>query len=127
MIKMFKKKEEESGAAKPPVASKNKTRLDITKEFAAAASAQFGTKIKFILLFGSVAKGTDNEESDIDLMIVSDDNSLQKRINDIVADFLLKYQELPSPLVCSSEDLKMYKNFSFYRNVMKEGKILYET
>ena len=43
-------------------------RIKIAKEFAETIKSD---DIKLIMLFGSVARGDDNEESDIDILIVS--------------------------------------------------------
>lgn len=46
---------------------------DIAYDFAVKAYKQFKNIIKSIALFGSVSKGTQNKESDIDLIIIIDD------------------------------------------------------
>ena len=45
-------------------------RMEIAREFANAIKSD---KIIRIILFGSVARGDDTEESDIDILIISND------------------------------------------------------
>ena len=44
-------------------------RIQIARDFANSINSKY---IKRIILFGSVARGEDNEDSDIDILIVSD-------------------------------------------------------
>ena len=43
-------------------------RIEIAKEFANTIKSDY---VKSIMLFGSVARGDDTEESDIDILIIS--------------------------------------------------------
>jgi len=42
----------------------------VAREFAARAGATFGAHIERIVLFGSVARGTDGPESDVDILVL---------------------------------------------------------
>ncbi|MDR1820022.1 MAG: nucleotidyltransferase domain-containing protein [Methanobrevibacter sp.] len=54
-------------------------------------------EIEKIILYGSVARGEDNEESDIDILIVSKDRKKTKsKIYDFVTDFLFATEVLIS-------------------------------
>jgi predicted nucleotidyltransferase len=78
-----------------------------------------------IVLFGSVARGEWSEESDIDLLIVVKNNpwETQKKLADLVVDYLLRYGIYISPKVISIEDFEFMKriNPAFYINVSREG------
>jgi len=78
-----------------------------------------------IVLFGSVARGEWSEESDIDLLIVVKNNpwETQKKLADLVVDYLLRYGIYISPKVISIEDFEFMKriNSAFYINVSREG------
>jgi len=43
-----------------------------------AALATLGARVRFATLYGSVAKGTDRAQSDIDVLVVADDVTLEK-------------------------------------------------
>lgn len=77
-------------------------------------------KIEAIILFGSYAKGTENEDSDIDIAIISSD------FNDVIEDgakligFTWKIDTRIEPHPITKED---YENISnpFVREVMDTG------
>ncbi len=84
---------------------------------------------KSIILFGSVAKGLDSLDSDIDLLVVWDE---QKNIPNIKRRILLRQiigiTESPLDiLTCSTEELQTALNDeqSFTSHIIKEGEILY--
>jgi len=52
-------------------------RKDIASDFATKAYAKFGKIIKSVILFGSTAKGVAEEKSDIDVIIIIDDCTVQ--------------------------------------------------
>ena len=75
-------------------------RIEIAQEFANAINSD---EIIRMILFGSVARGDDNDESDIDILIVihHDNRELESIIDNIVVDFILEkenpYREVFSP------------------------------
>lgn len=94
-------------------------RVEIAREFANAIKSDYILKI---ILFGSVARGDDTEESDIDILIVSNHPI---EIDDIIADeiawVMYDKQELISAHVMSEEIFNKTKSFSFLTNVLREG------
>ena len=57
-------------------------RLELANDFAKKIKSD---DIKLIMLYGSVARGEDNSESDIDILIVSDNaDDLRYKVNDLV-------------------------------------------
>ena len=97
-------------------------RLEIAREFANAINSD---KIKRIILFGSVARGEDNEDSDIDILIVSDYwEEIDPIITDVIGDIVLEKQELISAHIMSVERFNNTKHYSFLSNVLEDGVIL---
>ena len=97
-------------------------RVEIAKEFAEAIKSD---KISKIILFGSVARGEDTEESDIDILIISDYyEEIDQCISDEIYNIICKYQELVSAHVISMERFELTKNWSFLTNVLEDGEIL---
>ena len=94
-------------------------RVEIAREFAKAIESDDIIKI---ILFGSVARGEDTEESDIDILIVSNH---REKIDDIIADevawIMYDKNELISAHVMSEELFNKTKSFSFLTNVLREG------
>lgn len=94
-------------------------------EFARRALEKYGDKIDSIILFGSVAREEANEESDIDLLVVTigDRFMMRRELSEIVLDILLETGEYISVKTLSVEDFKFLKGVksSFLTNVIKEG------
>ena len=97
-------------------------RIQIAHEFAKKIK---NNKIKQIVLFGSVARGDDDENSDIDILIIAaDEESVEDEISDEVMDILLYEKEHISAHIISEEHYNKTKNFSFLKNVYEDGVIL---
>ena len=85
-------------------------------------------EIEKIILFGSVARGEDTEELDIDILIITsnidDDIKISDDIYTKVMDVLLQTGEYLSVKMRHIDHYKKYINFSFYTNVEKDGIII---
>ncbi|MCL2114963.1 MAG: nucleotidyltransferase domain-containing protein [Methanobrevibacter sp.] len=97
-------------------------RIEIAKSFAKSIK---NNKIKKVVLFGSVARGEDNAESDIDILIVS---SFREDIFDLiynkVVEILMKDGEHISAHIISEERFNTKKHYSFLSNVLEEGVLI---
>lgn len=97
-------------------------RIEIAREFAKAIKSD---KIKKIILFGSVAREEDTEESDIDILIISNEwEQIDSLITEEVFNIVLDTQELISPYILSEKQFEQTKNFNFLTNVLKEGVVI---
>ena len=97
-------------------------RLEIAREFAESINSD---KIVKIILFGSVARGDDTEDSDIDILIISDyRNEIWEDIADIIGEIVLEKQELISAHIMSTERFNTTQDYSFLSNVLAEGELL---
>lgn len=97
-------------------------RVKIAKEFADTIKSD---DIKLIVLFGSVARGDDTEDSDIDILIVSPKaNDLRHKISSIAADIVLEKEELVSPHLMTEEHFNKTRNYPFLTNVFKDGVVI---
>jgi len=89
-----------------------------------------------VILFGSFAYGNPDDNSDIDLFVVTDDDYLPKNYKENMKNYLMVSSKLrdlkkniPIDLVVHTKP--MYDNFIrmgslFSREVMKRGEVLYE-
>lgn len=98
-------------------------RIKVVKEFGNELLKKFGNEIENIILFGSVAKGTDDEESDIDLLIVAKSpKPMEKDIENFTYDYFFKRLGiLAMPVIISTQrfhDMKINK-YPFIMNVLK--------
>lgn len=87
--------------------------------------------LKIVVLYGSVARGTAGEDSDIDIMVVVDVpqdelKMYEEQLCDISTDFALEYFKVFSIVDVSYSEYEEWKTVSpFYQNVEKEGITLY--
>ncbi|ODS36042.1 hypothetical protein BEH94_04670 [Candidatus Altiarchaeales archaeon WOR_SM1_SCG] len=111
--------------------SATKTPNTITKainEFVETASKKF-PEIESIVVFGSVARGTYNKDSDIDLLVVVRDHKIQKYLDSLAFDMTLKYGEVFGLIVRTPEEIKYLIKLGtpLMDAVLTEGKIKYGT
>lgn len=91
----------------------------------------YGDKLRAVILYGSVARGTQTEGSDIDIMVLVDGDSAVLRsfwdkLSDVSTEMALKYLEVFSIIDVSYQEYNDWKKVSpFYRNVSEEGVVLY--
>ena len=91
----------------------------------------YGNKLKAVILYGSVARGTATEESDIDIMVLIDGTAQELRtfedqLSDVSADISIKYFKVFSIMDISYQEYMRWMNtLPFYRNVSQEGVVLY--
>lgn len=98
-------------------------RYEIAREFVEAISSD---NIVQTILFGSVARGDDTNESDIDILIIirSDNRQVEDMIDKTVVDFILEKEEVISPHVMTEDHFNKTKDYSFLKTVMAEGMVI---
>ena len=108
----------------------NKINISI-KKIETEISKLLGERLKKIILFGSYARGDFKENSDIDIMILTDlhDEEIveyRMKIREIACDIELENDVIISPIV---RNIDKYNDrvdvVPFYMNVQKEGVILH--
>lgn len=91
----------------------------------------YSNKLKAVILYGSVARGTATNESDIDIMVLVDGNNqeirlFEDKLSDISTDLSIKYSKVLSIIDISYQEyIRWEKVLPFYRNVSEEGVVLY--
>lgn len=90
----------------------------------------YGDLLVSVILYGSVARGTQTEESDIDiaLMLKSEETKdMRERMTDAVVDLELEYNKVLSVLRIDYKQFRLWENtMPFYKNMKKEGVILWQ-
>jgi len=82
-------------------------------------------EINKIILYGSVVRGDDTDESDIDVLIITDDKKrIANKVYSKVADLLLEMEEYVSAKILSNNDYNRVKNTHFISTVEKEGIVI---
>ena len=83
-----------------------------------------------IVLYGSVARDSNTEESDIDIALImygKMDSDTEDRLSDFVVDMNLKYDKVFSVIDIDAEHFRTWmKVLPFYQNVEKEGIVLWK-
>jgi predicted nucleotidyltransferase len=82
-----------------------------------------------IILFGSYAKGTANDESDLDLLVVKDSDLPRPFRGKETRKKLARYVFPKDILFYTPQEVNDYKNVStsFIAEVLETGKVLYES
>jgi predicted nucleotidyltransferase len=83
-----------------------------------------------IVLYGSVARGVQTEESDIDIALLIHgtlDDELEDKLSEFIVDMNLKYDKVFSVIAINYEQFKKWeKVLPFYQNVNREGIVLWK-
>lgn len=90
----------------------------------------YGDLLVRVILYGSVARGTQTAESDIDIVVMlrSEENAdMKERMTDIIVDLELEYNKVLSILRIDYEKFKIWEDtMPFYKNIKKDGVILWQ-
>ena len=104
-------------------------RRGIADELTERILTEFRHQIHSIVLFGSVARGDDNDESDIDILVISDAPlEVQDRVSELRTDlFLVNLIVIQFVWYTSSEwDDQVYLRPWFIIDVIQQGVVLYD-
>ncbi len=99
----------------------------IMKEIVASMKTIFGEKLRQVLLFGSYARGDQEQYSDMDIMVLvtltdEEVKSYNDAIVDVMSEISLKYGVLPTIIGKNYEHFYHWVPYlPFYRNVRAEG------
>ena len=99
----------------------------ILESFTQKVKQVYGTRLEKIILYGSYARGTQNIDSDIDVMIILKNINHEKvgiigsLITEMKEQFNVLISMMPVTFQRYSESQRL-----FYKNVRKEGIIIYE-
>lgn len=106
---------------------KNKDIINILTEVKESMFKIFGVKLRKVILFGSYARNEADKESDVDILLLIDDEQENiKRYHDSIVDTMVELS-LKYGLVVSitEQEYKQYMKYitfvPFYANVNNEG------
>ncbi len=101
-------------------------RIEIARRFSREIRSRLGDRVEEVILYGSVARGDDDEESDIDVLVItrSDEEDLQFIASDIAYDIAHGEGEMLSVQVYPREHLDNHGDISFFKTVAEEGHAL---
>ena len=81
-----------------------------------------------IILYGSVARGTQTEESDVDIAVIlpSYTKDMTDRMWDLIVDLELEYDRVLSILLIDAAQFSEWEDIMpFYKNIKKDGILLW--
>ena len=87
----------------------------------------FHNSIVNIILYGSVARNTQTEESDIDIAVIvkSYTKEMHEQMIDFIVDLELEYDKVLSVILIDDDKFQEWKNIMpFYKNMRKEDIVL---
>jgi predicted nucleotidyltransferase len=98
-------------------------RQPIVHEFAAKAREACGEAIEEIILFGSVARGDDRPDSDIDILVITpkEDFRLRAYLTGLAFDLLMQTGERRSVKVLPRADIAAHRQYPFVRDILRDG------
>ncbi len=102
----------------------------IGQHFVEALREQFGEELLFVVVFGSKARGDDDEESDMDLLVVLKYVSLETRrqVRDLATEIWLENGVYLSTRVWDEPYWQRIVTLSttLYRNICEDGILIYQ-
>lgn len=105
--------------------------MEILLELTNELKSVYRETLKSVILYGSAARGTAGEDSDIDIMIVVDEpkdklKNYEEKLCNISTEFALAYFKVFSIMDISYSEYEEWKDIlPFYKNIEKEGIALY--
>lgn len=104
--------------------------IKILDELVAGILAIMKPSVVRIVLYGSVARGTNTEESDVDVAVLIKgelDKGMEDKLSDLVVDMNLKYDKVFSVIDINYDTFRKWEGVTpFYQNVNKEGIVLWK-
>jgi len=96
---------------------------EIAASFARDLKSRFGERVATARLFGSVARGDDTDDSDIDVLVTTSGDwfQLQKEVAGIVAEYLHRYGVYVSVKVMDESALTARGNRGFHDTLRREA------
>ena len=91
------------------------------EQFLNELDKSIGSEIEKLVLFGSLARGEETEESDVDVLVVLEDKGLKEKVFEISYDIMLETDVYVSPKVVSTEEFEELKDSSFMKQIREDG------
>lgn len=88
----------------------------------------FGNVLERIILYGSVARGTQTMESDVDIAVIvrKYTEDMHDKMIDLTVDLELEYNKVLSVLLIDYDNFREWEDvLPFYKNMKKDGIMLW--
>ena len=123
--------EKESGTSRQKGAGMDSVGISsaITDELVGGITGALGSVVTEIILYGSVARGTAEHDSDVDIALLTRrplSAEEEDRLSDVIVDLDLKYDKVFSVIDIAGAEFRTWLNvIPFYKNVANEGVVLW--
>jgi len=98
--------------------------INLIRELRAGLEPMYGERLKGVYLFGSYARGEENEDSDIDVAVILQGPvnrwEERRRTNQLLSDLSLREDCLLTAVFLSEEDLQTTP-YAIHRRILREG------
>ena len=108
-----------------------KTVREVVYEFSQQLQVILGNKLTKVIMYGSYARGDNNDNSDVDIMVLTtltedEIERVETTVFDLAFDFQMEYGLDISVIVKNEEHFNHWLGaLPFYNNVEKEGVVLH--
>jgi len=93
------------------------------EEFVDKVQIEFEDSLKKLYLYGSVARGEESDESDVDILAVVETKNQKRKLQDLAFETGLEYEVSFSPIVKTEEEYQKVKDTVYGREVRSTGEI----
>lgn len=104
---------------------KNQNIVNLLNDLEAGIRSIYKNEVKKIILFGSYARGNNEDDSDVDVMVLLNKKEFERysdELVDLIVDLTGKYSVLPSIMVEFEKEYRENIDIqSLYRNIESEG------
>ncbi|MFO7794442.1 MAG: nucleotidyltransferase domain-containing protein [Candidatus Nanohaloarchaea archaeon] len=91
------------------------------EEFVERAEEELGESLEKLVLYGSVARGEENEGSDVDVFAVVKEKSDKEVLEELAFDVNVEFGVFMVPVVKTVEEFESVRDSIFVREVEKTG------
>lgn len=91
------------------------------EEFAERAQEELGESLEKLVLYGSVARGEEREDSDVDVFVVIDSEEDKEVVEELAFDVNVEFGVFMVPVVKTVEEFESVRDSIFVREVERTG------
>jgi predicted nucleotidyltransferase len=96
----------------------------VARAVAADLAVKYGERLRGVIVFGSVARGDNTDESDIDLLVlldrIDDDVAERDRLSDVIFDNIMRLERDIFAMAATEDELAQSRK-PLFLNIRREG------